>query len=285
MLRRSLRWVSCLSTGQTRELLLIPESSRDSYDHPDEHVSGHLAEAVSSSQKRANGYSAVVALQNSALDHHDLTRLGLFPLPNVVLFPSQSLSLHVFEPRYRRLISDVIEQNSAIAVPRLKPGFDTEYYGAPPLFEICGVGQITEYARLPDGRFNIVVQGLGRVRLLEELRAEPYRVARAELVLDREVGPAMVTETLRTELLRLLRRAAPALSGPAKTLESRLRAVTDAGECADILAGTLVEDPDERQALLDELDPSKRMTWLIAHVHGLGSRLSSVTPDFAKQLN
>lgn len=226
-----------------------------------------------------------VSASSARLAHHDLSRIGLFPLPNAVLFPCQSLSLHVFEARYRRLIGDVIEHNLVLAVPRLKPGFDAEYYGAPPLFELCGVGQITEYARLPDGRFNIVVQGLGRVRLLEELRSEPYRVARAEAAPDLPPPGATVAETLRTELLRLVHRTAPHLSGPAKDLESRLRATSDVGECADILAGTLIEDPDVRQTLLEELDPCRRMTWLIAHVHGLGSRLGGADARAPSQLN
>jgi len=60
----------------------------------------------------------------SGLGNLDLSRVGLFPLPNVVLFPSQLLALHVFEPRYRRLIRDVIARQLTLAVPRLKPGFD-----------------------------------------------------------------------------------------------------------------------------------------------------------------
>lgn len=208
------------------------------------------------------------------LGRHDLSRIGLFPLPNVVLFPAQSLSLHVFEPRYRRLVSDVIEQRSLLAIPRLKPGFDAEYYGAPPVFQICGVGEISEFTSLPDGRFNIVVQGLSRVRLVEELRSEAYRVARAEAADDIDPPGKVVADSLRTELLRLLRRTAPHLLGPAKELESRVRAATDAAESADIVAGTLVEDPDERQALLEELDPCRRLTWLLAHVHGLAARFS-----------
>ncbi len=214
---------------------------------------------------------------------YDLSRVGLFPLPNVVLFPSQSLSLHVFEPRYRRLVGDVIEQHHILAMPRLRPGFDGGYYGAPPLFEVCGAGQITEYTRLSDGRYNIVVQGLGRVRLLEELRSEPYRVARVQAALD--LPPPRVTETARAELLKLLRRAIPHLAGPAKNLESRLRSAADAGESADILAGTLIEDPDERQALLEELDPYRRMTWLIAHVHGLLARLTGLSPSALERMN
>lgn len=207
---------------------------------------------------------------DARLAQHDLSRIGIFPLPNVVLFPAQSLSLHVFEPRYRRLVSDVIERRALLAIPRLKPGFDGEYYGAPPVFETCGAGQITEHTRLPDGRLNIVVEGLARIRLREELRSESYRVARAELALD--LPGSGVAESLRAELLKLLRRAAPYLLGPAENLESRVRAAPSAAESADIVAGTLVEDPDERQALLEELDPCRRLMWLVAHVHGRNAR-------------
>jgi uncharacterized protein len=219
------------------------------------------------------------------LDASDTSRIGLFPLPNVVLFPSQLLSLHVFEPRYRKLVSDVIEHGSNIAVPRLKPGYDAEYYGAPPVFETCGIGHITEYARLPDGRFNIVVLGLSRVQIVEELRAEPYRVAHVRALSDITPRTATVAETLRAELLKLVRRTAPHLSGPAKELETRLRAASDAGECADMLAGSLIEDPDERQALLEELDPSQRLTTLIAHVHQLSSKLPGMRAGASQRLN
>jgi Lon protease-like protein len=222
---------------------------------------------------------------NLGLEPHEISKVGLFPLPNVVLFPAQLLSLHVFEPRYRKLVSDVIEQEARLAVPRLEPGYDSDYYGAPPVFEVCGVGRVTEYARLPDGRFNIVVLGLGRVRILEELRSEPYRVARVQALKDRRPQARTVAETLRAELLKLVRRTAPHLSGPAKDLETRLRNASDAGECADILAGTLIEDPDERQSLLEELDPTQRLTTLIAHVHQLASRLPGMEAATPQRLN
>jgi Lon protease-like protein len=216
---------------------------------------------------------------------NEISKVGLFPLPNVVLFPAQQLSLHVFEPRYRKLVSDVIEQGARLAVPRLEPGHDSDYYGAPPVSPVCGVGHITEFARLPDGRFNIVVLGLGRVRILEELRSEPYRVARVQALSDRLPGAPMVAEALRAELLKLVRRTAPHLAGPAKDLESRLRNAASAGECADILAGTLIEDPDERQSLLEELDPTQRLTTLIAHVHQLGTRLPGMEAPASQRLN
>jgi Lon protease-like protein len=218
------------------------------------------------------------------LEPHPISNVGLFPLPNVVLFPAQQLSLHVFEPRYRRLVSDVIEQGSQLAVPRLQPGYD-DYYGAPPVFPVCGVGRITEYSRLPDGRFNIVVLGLERVRILDELRSEPYRVARVQSLKDRPPQKPLVAEALRSELSKLVRRTAPHLAGPAKELEARLRNAADAGECADILAGTLIEDPDERQSLLEELDPTQRLSTLVAHVHQLGARLPGMEAQASQRLN
>jgi len=225
-----------------------------------------------------------VTAPNDPLGGTDLWRIGLFPLPNVVLFPAQLLTLHVFEPRYRRLVSDAIENDLMLAVPRLRPGHDAEYYGAPPVFETCGVGKISEHRRLPDGRYNIVVQGSSRVRIVEELRSQPYRMARAEPVLDLE-PPTLMAEAMRSELSKLIRRMLPHLSGPAKNLEARLRSAGDAGSAADIVAGTLVEDPDARQALLEELDPCGRMGWLIAHLHGLVSRLSRTASGSPERMN
>lgn len=250
-----------------------------------EHIVRHGRETQRLRLKRRSEYSARVTHPKHEPDTREAAQAGLFPLPNVVLFPAQLLSLHVFEPRYRKLVSDVIEQGSRLAVPRLEPGYDSDYYGAPPVFNVCGVGQITEHARLPDGRFNIVVLGLGRVRIVEEVRSEPYRVARVEALGDQAPRDPMTAETLRTELLKLVRRTAPHLTGPAKDLESRLRNAANAGECADILAGTLVEDPDERQSLLEELDPTRRLTTLIAHVHQLGTRLPGMEASAPQRLN
>jgi Lon protease-like protein len=227
----------------------------------------------------------VVADSNTQSQDRGCSSVGLFPLPNVVLFPAQQLSLHVFEPRYRKLVNDVLEKGSQLALPRLEPGYDSDYYGAPPVLATCGIGRIIEYARLPNGRFNIVVLGLGRVRIVEELRSEPYRVARVQMLSDILHSQPMVAETLRTELLKLVRRTAPHLSGPAKELEGRLRGAAHAGECADIAAGTLIEDPDERQALLEELDPTRRLTTLIAHLHLSSSRLPGAEVVAPQRMN
>jgi uncharacterized protein len=226
-----------------------------------------------------------VSVDRPDLAAYDLSRVGLFPLPNVVLFPGQNLSLHVFEPRYRKLVRDVLERQQLLAVPRLEPGFDADYYGAPPVFALCGVGQIIEYARLPDGRYNIVVLGLGRGRILEEVRSEPYRLARIAPVSDQAPSDPLTAEMLRAKLIELFRRALPHLPSHATELESRLRDAGDPARCADVLASGLIEDADERQALLEDLDPSRRLTTLIAHVYQLSTRFPGAQPPEPQRLN
>ena len=109
----------------------------------------------------------------------------LFPLPGTVFIPHTMLPLHVFEPRYRALIADAVAGNGYLAVPRLKPGWEQGYEGRPPVFTHAGFGKIVRHDPLPDGRANIVLLGLGRIKIRQELaRDKPYRVAQGDLLTD-----------------------------------------------------------------------------------------------------
>lgn len=179
------------------------------------------------------------------------------------------LPLHVFEPRYRRLVKDALAGDRLIAVPRLKPGYETEYYEKPAVFEVCGVGRIMEHTELPDGRCNIILEGLWRARLLEEVGNEPYRIARTELLED-VIRPSLATASaLKSELTLLVKRLLPHLSQPVDALERIVSEAVSAGECTDALSSILVSDPDQRQWLLEQLDPVERMTRLISRLHEL----------------
>jgi Lon protease-like protein len=102
--------------------------------------------------------------------------IPLFPLPNVVLFPGVFLPLHIFEPRYRTMTEEALEGDRLIGMVLLKPGYEAEYEGRPPIYPIGCSGLITHAERLADGRFNIVLQGLERFRVREEDDGRVYRV-------------------------------------------------------------------------------------------------------------
>ena len=105
-------------------------------------------------------------------------RLSIFPLQGAILFPGLQLPLHIFEPRYRALVTDALARDRRIAM--IQPQAPSE--GAP-LFAIGCVGKIGEVEALEDGRFNIVLEGEHRFRLLRELDvATPFRQVEAELL-------------------------------------------------------------------------------------------------------
>jgi len=104
--------------------------------------------------------------------------LPLFPLPDVVFFPNTRLPLHVFEPRYRQMITDALESDNRFGIVLLRPGWQSDYYGAPPVHRLGTLGTIEQAVPLEDGKFNILVRGDARFRILDEVSRVPYRTAR-----------------------------------------------------------------------------------------------------------
>jgi Lon protease-like protein len=104
-------------------------------------------------------------------------RIPVFPLPNVVLFPKTYLSLHIFEPRYRVMVSDAAKSSQCIGMALLKEGWETDYYGHPPVFSVGCVGRLASVKPLADGRSNILLQGLERFAIEREWYDKPYREA------------------------------------------------------------------------------------------------------------
>ena len=104
--------------------------------------------------------------------------LPLFPLPNLVFFPRTRLPLHVFEPRYRKMITDAVAADQRFGIVLLRPGWEADYFGAPPIHACGTVGQIEQAVPLEDGRYNILVRGEVRFRVVGEVSREPYRTAR-----------------------------------------------------------------------------------------------------------
>lgn len=108
-------------------------------------------------------------------------RIPVFPLPNVVLFPKTYLPLHIFEPRYRAMVSDAAMSGQCIGMALLKAGWETDYYGNPPVFSMGCVGRLANVQPQADGRSNILLQGLERFEIEREWYDKAYREATISL--------------------------------------------------------------------------------------------------------
>src|SRR5437764_1667114 len=190
-------------------------------------------------------------------DHAALAAFGgvarLFPLPNLVLFPQVIQGLHVFEPRYRQLAADALATDQLITLVLLRPGWEDQYEAAPAVEPVACLGRVTWHEKLADGRYNLRLRGLSRVRILEEQTTDRlYRVARVQLVPD--VAPAELPRL--TELRhRLADAVLPrfASDGPAhKQLEELFAGDMPLGHVCDVLAYALPLPMEMKQALLAE---------------------------------
>jgi uncharacterized protein len=135
------------------------------------------------------------------------TVIPLFPLPEVVLFPQVALPLHIFEPRYRKMVADAVAGDGVIGMTLLRGGWEHDYYGRPPLYERGCAGRIERHESLPDGRFNIVLRGLTRFRIVEEHAGEPYRMATVVPLPEAAGDPAEI-DMARRDLMAAIGRAA-----------------------------------------------------------------------------
>src|SRR4051794_11957962 len=104
-----------------------------------------------------------------------LRQLKIFPLPTAVLLPGAVLPLHIFEPRYRKMVGDALATDRVLAMGMLDAGWEADYHGRPRVRPVVGVGRILEEERLADGRYNIQLVGVTRALIEEELPPdEPY---------------------------------------------------------------------------------------------------------------
>jgi len=200
-------------------------------------------------------------IEPGALDH-----LPIFPLPNCVLLPGGLMPLHVFEPRYRELTRDCLEGHQLMGIARLRPGYEKTYYGRPPVYERFGVGRIICSEELADGRFVLLLKGIARCEVAEELDEDrAYRTVAARRLRDAKVDHAESRE-LHGRLIALCDRLAEVIDQGGPQLRDLVRAVDDPGACADAIAAALVMDVEARQELLEACDPITRIQRTMGHV-------------------
>jgi Lon protease-like protein len=183
----------------------------------------------------------------------------VFPLPGVVFFPRTSLPLHVFEPRYRAMVRDVVAGPGLMAVSLLRPGWEADYEGSPAFHDVGTLGHVEDLQPMPDGRFYLRLVGLARVRFGEIVSEAPYRSARYTVI--PETGPDEGDPAIRSGKIGLL-----------TTHGCLLRELSDRDvggwvfdesvalpDAVNGAAAGLPVDPAVRQSLLEENDLARRM--------------------------
>ncbi|MEK7705910.1 MAG: LON peptidase substrate-binding domain-containing protein, partial [Myxococcota bacterium] len=207
---------------------------------------------------------------------------AVFPLPHTVLYPGTVLPLRVCEKPYCDLVNDALAGDSSIAVVLRKMG--EAQGGASPLHAVAGAGRIIHAEKLEGGHFNILVHGLHRVRLVEELpRERSYRRFRSEVIPapDRAQLAAAGGELARLQSCVLSLRSAVAETDA--QLVEVLRSTADPLELADILAATLVSEPEVQQTLLAAGELRVRLSRLIDLLADVMVRIGA--PPRTAQLN
>jgi Lon protease-like protein len=131
-----------------------------------------------------------------------LKRISLFPLPSTVFFPNANLPLHIFEPRYREMVSDSLNDKQWIGMVLLKPGWRKDYLNKPEIESIGCAGEIQDCHRLEDGKFNLVLQGLHRFKIIQEVGDKAYRQADVQLLEEKNDVPIEELAKPRFEILR-----------------------------------------------------------------------------------
>ena len=170
--------------------------------------------------------------------------IPIFPLQDVVLFPNSARPLHIFEPRYRVMVADALEGDSIIGMVLLQPGHEAEYEGRPPVYAIGCAGVIIAAEELPDGRYNIVLDGLVKFRVLSEDTSRPYRLAEVEALPEAvEVTDRPLLAQRRRQLEETLLSITPGMQLPPSDLSDE--------EVVDGLSQVLPLEPAHRQELLE----------------------------------
>jgi len=187
--------------------------------------------------------------------------IPIFPLPDVTLFPHSTQPFHIFEPRYREMIADALAGDGVIGMVTLQAGFEADYDGRPPIHDLGSAGRIIQSEMLPDGRYNIVLQGFAKFRVLGEDGSRAYRLADVELV------PESMDEADRDELHRRRMQLEEALLSVIPGARLPDPEVPDE-QVIDGLSLAVPLQPEERLRLLEADGPLERALGLIRRLRG-----------------
>lgn len=188
-------------------------------------------------------------------------RAALFPLPGSALFPNVMLPLHIFEPRYRCMVEDVLKNDRFMAIALLRDGWQEQYESKDcPIHDTVCLGRIVANERLQDGRYYMLMQGICRARLIDEEQTDlPYRIGRLEPIKDiYPHEPVIDRGRRRDELVSCFREIFPKLNLDSSLLGALEEGHVALGELCDLIAHALRPAPEDAMRLLDQIDVDQR---------------------------
>ena len=195
----------------------------------------------------------------------------LFPLPNLVLFPHVIQALHIFEPRYCDMLTEALESDHLITMALLVPGWESQFQGKPNLGNTVCIGRIISHTPTDDGRHNILMAGLQRARIIEELDVDTsFRQAKVELIAD--IVPEefkAASDEHRKTLLKVFRSMIPQDAANSKTFADLLTQQLPLGILTDIIAYAVNLPITVKQLLLGEANVQIRFETLLEHLQPL----------------
>lgn len=210
----------------------------------------------------------------------------VFPLPNMVMFPHVMQALHIFEPRYRALFEEAIEDDRLLALGVLAPGWEKPSDERPRLRSTACLCRIATHQRTPQGTYNVLLLGVRRVRLIRELPPKKlFREVESEILEDHEPDDAApdAAAALQHRLLAAFKAAMPKIPQAYEQLDQLLGSQITLGMLTDIVAYTIDLDMEAKMRLLAECDVFMRTRLLLeaiaARTPGGGRR--SFPPDFS----
>ena len=217
--------------------------------------------------------------------------IPLFPLASCVLMPHATVPLHVFEPRYRVMTRDAIDGDRLIAMATFGgDDWKAEYAGNPPIRDVVCVGFRVRHHQLPDGRYNLLLQGVCRAKVEEEWLEGPYRIGQLEPI---EAEPPMEIdlEEPRKRLERLLGDASLTQLASINSIRNWLSAEIPTPTLVDLAILSVTQDREDRYAMLAEADVVARATWLehhlqqMRHTCQIAERIGASKTDDGMNLN
>jgi Lon protease-like protein len=157
------------------------------------------------------------------------------------------LPLHIFEPRYRQMVEDALQGDRIIGMALLRPGYEATYEGRPAIYDVGCAGVITHSHPFPDGRYDIVLRGIEKIRITSEDQSRPYRIGHVDSI--SETIPADEVQPLRQQRQRL--EAVLAVAVERVRAEPKFPPSVPDEDLVNALAQYLELEVVERQALLE----------------------------------